>query len=439
MPTSRTAVVLIGALVLYFFANQTQVGWLYVMCAVLGGTVLAAGWLSRGMLRTVSASRSLGDAAQEIYEGDDLAVSLRLSAGRASSAQIRLTERCPLAAPDSPQRAMALYVPSLPGGGAVRFEYAVTVDQRGLYEFPPLELASGAPFGFFRRARRLDVPSPALVYPEVRLLSRFDLLDRQFAPQVTRPAAGVGFEVMGLRAYRPGDSPRSIHWRTVARTGQLVSKEYADETQPGVTLALDLFRHPYAETGSKHTPFEWAVKLAASIGDYANRRGYPLTLATNDEALPAPPGAISWYALLQYLARVQPVGALPLAQSLAGVPLQAFVIALLPYSDAGAAAFLRELRLRGARVLAVLFDAESFPLTPNANNVRVPSPTQAGSGEKDRLLSASALAGELAAAGIETRLIRYGEDWAAQLQEDRMFDENVGAFHAPPSHERRIL
>ena len=47
MPTSRSGVVLIGALVLYFFANQTQVGWLYVMCAVLAGTVLSAWWLSR--------------------------------------------------------------------------------------------------------------------------------------------------------------------------------------------------------------------------------------------------------------------------------------------------------------------------------------------------------------------------------------------------------
>ena len=71
----------------------------------------------------------------------------------------------------------------------------------------------------------------------------------------------------------------------------MVSKEFADETQPGVTLALDLFRHPYAPAETKHTPFEWAVKVAASIGDYANRRGYPLTLATNDEALPAPVGS----------------------------------------------------------------------------------------------------------------------------------------------------
>ena len=185
--------------------------------------------------------------------------------------------------------------------------------------FRALELDSRAPFGFFKRARDSTCLRRRWSIPKSSRCSHFDLLDRQFAPQVTRPTAGIGYEVMGLRPYRPGDSPRHIHWRTVARTGQLVSKEFADETQPGVTLALDLFHHPYAAIESKHTPFEWAVKVAASIGDYANRRGYPLTLATNDDALPAPVGAISWYALLQYLARVQPVGDLPLAQALARV------------------------------------------------------------------------------------------------------------------------
>jgi uncharacterized protein (DUF58 family) len=410
MPTSRSGVVLIGATVLYFFANQTQVGWLYVMAAVLAGTVLAAWWLSRSTLRTVGGERRIGDGeGGELYEGDDVQIAFTLNAGRASSAQIRLTEPCPLAAPDSPQSAMNLYVPALPAKQAVRFEYDVNVYKRGVYEFPPLALESSAPFGFVRKRRVLDVPSPALVYPEVKPLSHFDLLDKQFAPQVTRPAAGIGYEVMGIRGYRAGDSPRHIHWRTVARTGQLVSKEFADETQPGVTLALDLFRHPYAPSDTKHTPFEWAVKVATSIGDYANRRGYPLTLATNDENLPAPNGAISWYALLQYLARVQPVGDLPLAEALARVPMQAFVIAVLPYPDAGIAATLRELHYRKARVLAVILDGGTFP---DAERAQHAAPLQN---------EARGLAGELSAVGIETRLIQFGAmgDWVEQLQEDQ--------------------
>ncbi len=404
MPTSRSGVVLIGAVVLYFFANQTQVGWLYVMCALLAGMVLAAWWLGRATLRGLEGQRRVGEGA-EFYENDSVPIHFTLrQTDRSSSAQIRLTEACLLAAPDSPQRAIRLFVPSLPSKSAVQFDYMVEIYRRGVYEFPPLELASSAPFGFFKRRRVIEVPSSVLVYPEVKPLAHFDLLDRQFAPQVTRPTAGVGYEVMGLRPYRPGDSPRSIHWRTVARTGQLITKEYADETQPGVTLALDLFHHPYAPADSKHTPFEWAVKVAASIGEYAQRRGYPLTLATNDDNLPAPAGAISWYSLLQYLARVTPVGALSLGEALARVPLPAFLIVVLPYPDAGIAATLRDLHVRQARVLAVILDPETFPI---GTHDRAPLQSDARS-----------LASELSAAGIETRLIRFGESWITQLEHD---------------------
>ena len=60
------------------------------------------------------------------------------------------------------------------------------------------KLESSAPFGFFSKRRVIEVASSVLVYPEVKPLSHFDLLDRQFAPQVTRPTAGIGYEVMGL-------------------------------------------------------------------------------------------------------------------------------------------------------------------------------------------------------------------------------------------------
>ncbi len=66
-----------------------------------------------------------------------------------------------------------------------------------------------------------------------------------------------------------------------------------------------------------------------------------------------------------------------------------------------------------------------MPLTPaDQKRVSFPSPTQAERGEK----SASGLAGELVAAGIETRLIKFGEDWVAQLQEDSMPTRQERAF-----------
>ncbi len=417
MPTSRTASFLLAALVLYFFANQTQVGWLYVMSALLAGTVLAAWWLGRGILRHISADRTVGRDGispyeTELYEGDTVTVGLTLhNTGRASAALIRAAEHCPLMPSESAP--LQLFIPTLPVSSSVRIDYEVTIDRRGLHEFPPLKLASRAPFGFFQRHRSLPAPTRVLVYPELRRLRRLSLLDRQPAAQLTHPRAGLGTEIIGVRPFRSGDSPRHIHWRTAARTGQLASKEFADETQPGLTLAIDLFRHPYPPEGyqpsgglKKHTPFEYAVKVAASIGDYALRRNCPVHFATDASAWPAPSGAVTRIALLEYLARLQPVGKNKLADVLNNRAAQTFVAVILPWPDSTIVESLVALRHRGLEVLAVLLDPESFP-----------------SGGP----SARVLADELSALGIESRLIKFGDDWTTKLTNDdgrRTMDEH---------------
>jgi uncharacterized protein (DUF58 family) len=404
VPTARTTVVLIAVLLLYLFGNQTQVGWMFVMSALLAGVVLSAWWFNRRVLRGVKVARVVGDMPnQELYEGDTTTVGLTFrNAGRLLAAQVQATERCPLAALDSRKRSLGLFVPYLPPGrGDAYLEYAVDLDRRGLHEFPPLELTSRAPFGFFRRCRRLDVPTRVLVYPEVRHLHHLRLLDRHQALELSRRRAGVGTEILGVRPFQSGDSPRRVHWRSVARTGRLMSKEFADESRPGLVLVLDVRAHPYAPTASKHTPFEWAVKIAASIGDYTQRRGHPLHLLADCEAWPTPPGPVARLPLLEYLARVQPSGGRPVASVVEGgvLPATPCVVAVLPWPDADAVGALSDLRHRGMSVLAILLDPASFP---------------AGGSP------AGPLSDELRAVGIETNLVQFGDEWWQALASERV-------------------
>ncbi len=398
MPTSRAYSFLIGAAVLYLFANQTQVGWLYVMAVVLAGTVLAAWMPNRHSLRGIQGQRRFADSlTEDIFENDEITIGLILeNTGRGSAAQVRALECCPLAAPDSPQRMTALFIPVLPAKRAVEFTYAVTVDRRGIHDFPPLALGCRAPFGFFAHKQTLPVATRILVYPEVRAPRRLDLLDRHFSAQVTRPRAGTGNEVIGIRPFRSGDSPRHIHWRSVARTGQLISKEFADEAQPGLTLALDVHKYPYPDSEGKHVPFEWAVKIAASIGEFARQRGYPLHLAIDPDALAAPTGPVAWSALLQFLARIQPTSKRPFSTMLSSQQMQTFVAVVIPWPDETILAQLVALSLR-SEILAVVIDPKTFPR---------PGP------------SAGSLVDQIRAAGIETRLIKYESDWAHQLAEE---------------------
>jgi uncharacterized protein (DUF58 family) len=400
MITGRAWTFFVGAGVLYLFANQTQVGWLYVMSALLAGVTLAGVWLSRGMLKGFSAQRRVQVTKStqnragegEYFEGDTLTVDLELHSSRGSS-QLRVTETCPLAAPGDPYRAVRMFIPGLAANGAVRFSYDVRIDRRGLHEFPAVRMETSAPFGFRQQQRDLAEPIRLLVYPEIHTLPRLDLLDRQLAPLVPRMQAGVGYEVMGVRPYRSGDSPRDIHWRSVARTGQLIVKEYADESQPGLTIALDTFAHDYPQTEEKHVPFEWAIKCAASLGVYAQSRGYPLYLTGDADVLPFPRGALTQDALLQYLARLQPTGKTRFTPKAA---LGAFFAAILPFPDLAVIPPLIELQHQRIAVLAVVIDPASFP--------------QAGP-------SAAKCIDSLRSAGIATCPIKFGEDWAIQLAE----------------------
>lgn len=396
MPTSRAYSFMAASMVIYLFGNQTQVGWLYVVAALLLGIVLAGWWMNRGVLGHLEGNRQIGDGQdREFYETEtiDITLTLRKRAG-GTTHHLRVREECPLAAPDSPTQSMQLFIPSLSKQQAVQFTYPVTLDRRGVHLFPDNRSDSRAPFGFFRREGKLHIKTSVLVYPEVRPLQRFAFLERTLNAQIARPRAGVGYEVMGVRPYRAGDSPRHIHWRSVARTGVLISKEFADEAQPGLTLVIDLFEHPYPPERSKHTSFEWAVKAAASIGDYAQHKGYRLHLLSDDEATPAPRGVIDRRALLEYLARVQPQGKRPLEQVIGAQAVQAFVVVILPWPEPTLIQPLITLRQQGANVMAVVMAAHSFP--------------KAGS-------DSSGLCEPLRSADIEVREVVFGDDWVEQL------------------------
>jgi uncharacterized protein (DUF58 family) len=66
-----------------------------------------------------------------------------------------------------------------------------------------------------------------------------------------------------LRDYRPGDHPRSIHWRTSARRGELVVKEF-ERTEPRRSLVV-LDAAALGVEREREAVIEAAVELAASV------------------------------------------------------------------------------------------------------------------------------------------------------------------------------
>lgn len=395
--TARFYSFLAAAFVFWVFGNQTQIGWLYVVSATLSGALLAAWFLNRGALRQISAERALSlKQGDPLHETDALTITLHLhNRGRLPAAHLALIETCPLADPASDTHQSRMFVPLLPE--RVTFDYDVTVYRRGVYSFPDMQIASRAPFGFYERHGTLTVPTDVLVYPEVRKLTRLALLDEQPAAELTNPNTGIGSEVIGVRPYRPGDSPRHIHWRSVARHGNLVSKEFAQETRPGVTVVLDRY-YPQPLPATKHQPFEIAIKCAVSIAEYALRNGYPVHIAADETDMAAPQGAIVWDALMQYTARVTATDSNTLADVLGYRAMQQFVAVVISMPDDSTIEPILSLQHRGYNVLVVVPDPASFPIESS--------------------ISAQGFTSTLERQGILTRTVQYGDDWAQVISDD---------------------
>src|SRR5688572_7736550 len=137
MVTKRTRTLIIAALLLYFFANQTQIGWLYVMSALPAGIVIASGMLNRGMLRGLRIERAL--SVDEIHEGEPITITLDvLNSRRTAAAHIQTTEICSLADPEGAEHDLPIFIPFLKGRSQAAFSYTVPAYRRGLHTFPPL-------------------------------------------------------------------------------------------------------------------------------------------------------------------------------------------------------------------------------------------------------------------------------------------------------------
>ena len=154
-------------------------------------------------------------------------------------------------------------LPPVGPGRPTDVQMELTPLQRGHISFKGLTVARVDPLGLIRAFARISLPQSLLVLPRRYPLPPIPLPGlRQYQPGGVALAASVGEseEFVALRDYRRGDPPRRIHWRSWARTGRPIVKEYQDEFFVRYALILDTFvAHPQSQV------FEEAVSVAASF------------------------------------------------------------------------------------------------------------------------------------------------------------------------------
>jgi hypothetical protein len=110
--------------------------------------------------------------------------------------------------------------------------------RRGLVAATGWVIGTSDPLGFFRGTRSSPDAEAAVVLPRFTSLVAMRA-PREVESSLATPRTGSGMELFGVREYRPGDSLRRIHWRSSARRGELVVREYEPPGLHTLTLILD--------------------------------------------------------------------------------------------------------------------------------------------------------------------------------------------------------
>lgn len=156
--------------------------------------------------------------------------------------------------------------------------------RRGYIYFDKTFVARMDPLGLLKKRKKINNPARLLILPRCYQVPEILLGgSRKHHPAGLNLSTSVGEseEFFSLRDYRPGDPVRFIHWRSYARRGEPVVKEFQDEFFSRLGLVLDT-----SINGRSWYQFEEAVSVAASI-ILANRQQDTLLdlLLVNNEAV----------------------------------------------------------------------------------------------------------------------------------------------------------
>ena len=154
-------------------------------------------------------------------------------------------------------------LPPLAPGGAAEARVELTPLRRGVIRFTGVTFARPDPLGLIRAFVMTPVAQSVLVLPRRYLLPRLQLPGTEkYQSGGVAMAANVGRsdEFVSLRDYRWGDPVRHIHWRSWAKTGKPIVKEFEDDYFTRHALVLDTFTDD-----PRGVVFEEAVSVAASF------------------------------------------------------------------------------------------------------------------------------------------------------------------------------
>ena len=251
--------------VLFTGAMLTKQNTLLLVFAMMVGPFVVNGSLAFGMLR---ATRIVRSAPQRAMAGELFGVELNLSNRHPLLSMWMMSVRDEIAHDQEALSAEVLFARVGPRAEQTG-HYQLRLAHRGRYRLGPLLVSSRFPLGLVERSRLFAMPGEILVYPRIGRLTPLWKRHSQGATElVARPQARAGVfhdEFHRLREFRTGDNPRDIHWRTSARRGELILREYQQNRDLNLAVILDLWQPPATARRNRSELIERTISLALTL------------------------------------------------------------------------------------------------------------------------------------------------------------------------------
>ena len=294
---------------------------LYLLLGWLLSFIVASGVLSEQTLRGLVVTRR---PPPKIYASEPFLMEVVIENKKAKRASysievLDLEGRTPID--------KRCYFLKIPERKTQRTSYRHTFVRRGLYTLTGYRLATKFPFALFRKSRDVDAPLEVLVYPARVPVPRPPPRAQAHGDAVADRLGRRG-EFFGLRERRPGDDRRDVHWKSSARTGRLLVREYEDELARRVVIGVDNalpddVREAFADGAlipahqTQVSAVERAISIAASLATAYLDVGWTVELACRGCHVPGGTGRMHEakigraLALLPYVADSVPFAPIP--------------------------------------------------------------------------------------------------------------------------------
>ena len=170
-------------------------------------------------------------------------------------------------------------LPGLRRGASFTHEFAVPTARRGVVQVGPVRTVRADPIGIVRREVVWTERAEVFVHPRtIPIPSTSTGFIRDLEGNPTRDLSNNDVSFHALREYVPGDERRYIHWKSTARTGTYMVRQFEETRRSHLVIALSLASADYLT----EEEFEMAVSVAGSLGARAIRDARTVTVVASE-------------------------------------------------------------------------------------------------------------------------------------------------------------